>query len=377
MPNHPLSPGPPAVADPGRAVAMTPAISSGGRKAFGVFLPVANGGWIISSATPALDGLWRQNLSAATAAEAAGLDFVMSMSKWRGFGGVTDHWGTSMDSLTMMAGIAQATSRIKIWATLHTLLHNPAVAAKMITTLDHISGGRAGLNIVAGAYKAEFDQMGAWDDSLDHDARYELAEEWTTVVKRLWAEHAVDFDGRFFTMKGCVSDPKPLSRPRPDLICAGMSDRGLRFAVRAADVCFIGGRTEQERRDASRRAKTIAAESGLTTRTYMMCTVIHADTDAAAEALAETYRDGVDMGAVIEMLKSWGVPPERLVPVAQAQGAFMTKTVVGAPATCAAEIETFLSYCELDGVMLIFPDYVTGLRMFGDEILPGLRRVFA
>ena len=53
----------------------------------------------------------------------------------------------------------------------------------MIATLDHISGGRAGLNIVAGAYQGEFAQMGAWDESLDHDGRYDLAQEWTQIVK--------------------------------------------------------------------------------------------------------------------------------------------------------------------------------------------------
>jgi pyrimidine oxygenase len=93
-------------------------ISPRGRKAFGVFLPVANGGWIISSTAPRLDGLWRQNLEAALAAEAAGMDFVMSMGKWRGFGGDTDHWGTSMESVTMMAGIAQAASRTYMMCTL-------------------------------------------------------------------------------------------------------------------------------------------------------------------------------------------------------------------------------------------------------------------
>ena len=343
-------------------------------KAFGVFLPVANGGWIVSKTTPRLDGLWRQNLEAALAAEKAGLDFVMSMGKWRGFGGETDHWGASLESVTMMAAIAQATDRIKVWATVHALLHNPVVTAKMITTLDHISSGRAGLNIVAGAYRAEFDQMGAWDERLDHDDRYDLAEEWTGLVKRLWTEHEVNFHGRFFRLKNCVSDPKPLSTPRPALICAGMSERGLRFAVRAADICFVGGRTLEERRSASRRAREIAGEQGLTTRTYMMCTVIHADTDAAAEALVQRYRDGVDMAAIIEMLKSWGAPPERLTALAESQGPFMTKTVVGAPATCAAEIEAFMGWCELDGLMLIFPDYVEGARMFGTEILPRLRR---
>ncbi len=347
--------------------------SPGTRHDFGVFLPVANGGWIISSTTPPLDGLWKQNLEAAVTAEQAGLDFVMSMGKWRGFGGETNHWGTSMESLMMMAGIAQATSRVKVWATVHTLLHNPAVTAKMITTLDHISGGRAGLNIVAGAYKQEFDQMGAWNPNLSHDGRYALAEEWTTIIKRLWSEPSVDFDGKFFQMKDCVSDPKPISRPRPDLICAGMSERGFRFSVRESDACFIGGRTPDERRDASRRAKAVAAEYGTSIKTYAMCTLIHAETDAKAEALVQKYAQGADMAAIIAMLQSWGVPPEKLSSAANQQGAFMTQTAVGSPATCAEKIEEFLTYCELDGLMLIFPDYVEGLKMFGSEILPGLR----
>jgi len=344
---------------------------------FGVFLPVANGGWIISDTTPKLDGLWKQNLAAAVTADEVGLDFVMSMGKWRGFGGETNHWASSMESITMMAGIAQATKRVKVWATAHTLLHNPVVIAKMITTLDHISGGRAGLNIVAGAYKDEFDQMGAWDESLDHDDRYVLAEEWTDIIKRLWAEPSVTHDGRFFHLKDCVSDPKPLSRPRPDLICAGMSDRGFRFSVRESDACFIGGRSMDELRDASRRAKAVAAEMGTTIKTYAMCTVIYAETDAKAEALVDYYREGADMGAIINMLRSWGVPPDRLSAVADAQGPFMTQTVVGSPATCAEKVEHYASYAELDGLMLIFPDYVEGLKMFGSEILPRLHAVAA
>jgi len=346
-----------------------------GKKDFGVFLPVANGGWIISDTTPKLDGLWKQNLAAAVTADEVGMDFVMSMGKWRGFGGDTNHWGSSMESVTMMAGIAQATKRVKIWATAHTLVHNPAVIAKMITTLDHISGGRAGLNIVAGAYKDEFDQMGLWDDSLSHDDRYVLAEEWTDIIKRLWSEPSVTHEGRFFQMKDCVSDPKPLSRPRPDLICAGMSDRGFRFSVRESDACFIGGRSYDELRDASRRAKTVAEEMGTNIKTYAMCTVIHADTDAKADALVEHYREGTDMGAIINMLKSWGVPPERLSTVAEAQGPFMTQTMVGSPATCAEKVEHYMDYCELDGLMMIFPDYVDGLKMFGSEILPRMHTV--
>jgi pyrimidine oxygenase len=264
---------------------------------------------------------------------------------------------------------------VKIWATMHALLHNPAVAAKMIATLDHISGGRAGLNIVAGAYRGEFEQMGAWDDSLTHDDRYALTEEWTTLVKRLWSEPSVTHEGRFFQFKDCESNPKPLSKPHPDLIAAGMSDRGFDFAVREADACFIGGRTAEERRDSSRRAKAVAEKYGKSIKTYAMCTIIFAETDAKAEALVEHYKDGADMGAILNMLRSWGLSADRLSTVAASQGPFMTQTSVGSPATCAEKVEEFLEYCELDGLMLIFPDYVEGLKMFGSEIMPRLHAV--
>ena len=213
--------------------------------------------------------------------------------------------------------------------------------------------------------------------TLPGEHRYALAEEWTTIVKRLWSEDGVDFAGKYFTMKDCQSKPKPLSRPRPELICAGMSDRGFQFSVREADACFIGGRSRQEHREASRRAKALAASLGRTVRTYAMCTIIHAESDAGAEALVRRYAEGADIGAILAMLASWGVPAERLQAVAEAQGAFMTETLVGSPATCREKVEAFMTECELDGLMLIFPDYVEGLAMFGSEILPSLRAVFA
>src|SRR5258708_36900886 len=184
-----------------------------GYKDIGVFLPVAKGGWIISKNTPRLDGCWKQNLDAALVAEEEGLDFVMSMGKWRGFGGETNHWGTSMESVTMMAGIAQATKRVKIWATMHTILHNPVVAAKMITTLDHISNGRAGLNIVAGAYRGEFEQMGEWDEAIGHDGRYALSDEWLGHVKVFWGERRVRFPGQSFNAPSLGRGPQPVLVP--------------------------------------------------------------------------------------------------------------------------------------------------------------------
>ena len=342
-------------------------------KEFGVFLPVANGGWIVSRTTPVLDGGWAQNRDAALLAESEGFDFVMAMGKWRGFGGDTGHWGTSLEAVTMMAGIAAVTSRVKIWATLHATLHNPAVAAKMIATLDHISGGRAGLNIVAGAYRGELEQMDAWDENLSHDARYDLTEEWTGLVKRLWTAPSVSFEGKHFTFQDCVSEPKPLHPPF--LICAGMSKRGFDFSVRECDGCFIGGSDRGETRAASLRAKALAASLGKTIKTYCMMTVITAETDVEAEARAQEYRDVWDEGAGLGMLESYGLSGNAMT--ARARDAFMTQTVVGSPATCASQIEQFMRDCEIDGLMFIFDDYQEGLCVTGRDILPALRKAFA
>jgi pyrimidine oxygenase len=178
-------------------------------------------------------------------------------------------------------------------------------------------------------------------------------------------------------MKDCQSKPKPLSKPRPEIVCAGMSDRGFQFSVREADVCFIGGRTPDERRDASLRAKKAAEAMGKTVKTYAMCTVIHGDTDAKAaghgRALQGRRRHGRDPGHAGQLGRAGRQAGHR----AAQQGAFMTHTVIGSPATCREQIEEFVTDCELDGLMLIFPDYVEGLTMFGSEILPGLRAVYS
>ncbi|MDC9604919.1 LLM class flavin-dependent oxidoreductase [Xenorhabdus griffiniae] len=351
------------------------------KKEFGVFLPIAKGGWIISKNTPLLDASYKQNREAAILADQIGLDFIMSMGKWRGFGGETDHWGCSLESVTMMAGIAEVTHRAKLIATVHAGLHNPAVTAKMIATLDHISQGRAGLNIVSGSFRDEFEQMGAWDDSLNHDQRYAMTEEWTQVIKRLWREKQVNHEGTYFHLRQCVSEPKPLSLPYPYLVCAGQSEQGLRFSVRHTDVCFIGGKDETETRNISLTAKRIAAEYNTTAKTFCMCTVICAETDAYAETLAQFYRQGLDVEAVKNMMHSFGVDTDGKcnanAMIERSQNAFMTHTAIGTPDTCYKQITNLMRTCELDGVMLIFPDYIKGLKIFGDQILPKLREEFA
>ncbi|PHM22658.1 Putative enzyme with luciferase-like ATPase domain (fragment) [Xenorhabdus innexi] len=109
-----------------------------------------------------------------------------------------------------------------------------------------------------------------------------------------------------------------------------------------------------------------------------MCTIICAENDAYAKTLAQFYRQGLDVEAVKNMMHSFGVDMDgkNNAMVERSQNAFMTHTAIGSPETCYRQLSDLLRSCELDGVMLIFPDYIKGLKIFGDEILPKLRAEF-
>lgn len=358
------------------ALRRAPLPSDRGGKDLGLFLPIANGGWILSSSAPKLDGSYAYNREVAKLADECGYDFIMSMAKWRGYGGVTQHWRYSLDSQMLMAALAEVTKSVKVWATVHTLLQNPAVTAKMIATLDHISGGRAGLNVVTGSYKGEFEQMRAWRYELDHDARYALAEEWIHAIKALWTEPSVTYRGRYIELEDCESDPKPLSKPF--LVCAGASERGMRFTIDEMDAIFLSGSDEAGLAKNSRRAKAMAGEAGRTIKTYTMMTLVMGDTDSEAQRLAERYVEGFDEGAYRGMMRAYGQldlgRPNEFTN--KARSGFMAAHLIGAPQTVAARLANLLAEADLDGAMLIFPDYIAGVPLFARHGLPEIRARF-
>lgn len=341
---------------------------------YGIFLPIGSGGWIVSETAPHPEATYEYNREAAVLAEAHGFDFIMSMGKWRGYGGTTGHWEHTLESMTMMAGLAEATERVKVWATIHANLFHPALAAKMFTTLQEVSGGRAGMNIVVGSYAREFEQMGLWRQDLDHAGRYRYTEEWATALRRLWTEDSVTLDGEFFQLDDCRSLPHP--GPLPTLVGAGRSPAGLGFQARHCDGSFLTAQDLPGLREASRRVKEGAARQGRSIRTYSMLTVVMDETDAAAEARRAEYGRGADIEAIVNMKRSWGLPLEKalsLTAECPEDEAFQTPFVTGSPETVAERVRALVEEAELDGLMLIFPDYHADLRAFGERVMPLLR----
>ena len=341
---------------------------------YGTFLPIGNGGWIMSETAPHPQATYEYNRAAAVAAEEIGLDFIMSMAKWRGYGGRTDHWGRTLESMTMMAALAEATERVKVWATVHTNLFHPALVAKMFATLDQISCGRSGMNVVVGAYEHEFSQMGQWRSDFTHDDRYRYTREWFELVEALWTQDSVTAHGEFFTLDDCQSRPHPAVRPT--VISAGRSPAGKAFQAAHCDGSFLTAPDLPGLREAVEEVKALAAGHGRTIRTYAMLTVVLAETDAAARARFMEYGRGYDAEAITGMKLSWGLPLERAISMTagdEAHEAFQTAVVVGGPRSTTEQVLDLVGSTGLDGVMLVFPDYLQDLRPFGELVLPGLR----
>jgi pyrimidine oxygenase len=343
-------------------------------KDYGIFLPIGNGGWMLSTTAPHPEATYAWNRRAAVHAENIGLDFIMSMAKWRGFGGTTDHWGRSLESMTMMSALAEATSRVKIWATMHANVHNPAVAAKMYTTLQEVSGGRAGMNIVNGAYAGEFEQFGVWGADLSHADRYIMTELWAEAVIRLWTEDSVTMHTPFFDLIDCQSRPHP--DVRPTIISAGKSEDARKFQAKYADGAFLAADSLDEMRGLSRDVHGRAAAHGRTCKTYSMLTVVQDETDELAAKKVRQWGAGLDREALALMRASWGVPQDQArawAAGAVGEAAFQTPYVAGSAKTITEHITYIVGEAGLDGLMLIFPEYDNDMLLFGETVLPALR----
>src|SRR5258708_26262393 len=104
------------------------------------------------------------------------------MTKLRGFGGKSEFWDHNPESFTLMAAFGAVTEKIQLYASVAVLTIPPPIVARMTSTIDSISGGRFGVNIVSGWAKAEYEQMGLWPGEEHFAQRYDYSTEYLTIM---------------------------------------------------------------------------------------------------------------------------------------------------------------------------------------------------
>jgi alkanesulfonate monooxygenase SsuD/methylene tetrahydromethanopterin reductase-like flavin-dependent oxidoreductase (luciferase family) len=351
----------------------------------GVFGTNCSNACAITTAETTFTPTFDHNVKIARQLEAAGWECMVPIARWRGFGGPTNFNGENMDTFTWAAALAAVTTNLQFFSTTHIPTMHPIVATKMATTIDHISKGRYGLNLVTGWFTPEMEMFGV--PMMEHDTRYDYADEWMEIVTQLWKRNGVDFDGKFLRVKDAFSEPKPFNAAgRPILICAGASGKGMNFTAKYCDFNF-GFMQDMESGAAwVKKVKTVAKEEfNRDLGTFTSCPIV----------VRETEKEAQDYYNYYVMEKGDWEACENIARVLQVQSQnhsdemyqkFKARfiagwggwPIVGSPEQVTDKLIE-LSKTNVNGALLTMVDYNEELPFFNERVMPllkqaGLRR---
>ncbi|MGO1992152.1 MAG: LLM class flavin-dependent oxidoreductase [Corynebacterium sp.] len=235
------------------------------------------------------------------------------------------------DPLPLVAAMATVTEHLGFGLTTGTAFEHPVPFARRASTLDHLTGGRLGWNVVTGYLPsaAQNTQSHGQLDTFEHDARYDHADEYLEVLYKLWEGsweddavradpltgiytdpakvHPINHHGKHYTVPGVhVSAPSP--QRTPVVFQAGASSRGSTFAATHAEAVFVAAPTKEtltavvdnltaKLQDAGRSRQDVVI--------YALLTVITDETDELAQAKATEYRNYVDPEGSLVLMSGW------------------------------------------------------------------------
>jgi dimethylsulfone monooxygenase len=345
-------------------------ILGGNTLKLGFFSPNCSGGMAVTKVPERWVNNWDNNIALAKLADEAGIEFLLPIARWIGYGGETDFHGNVLETITWATGLLAHTSRINVFATVHTAFIHPIVAAKQLATADQLGHGRLGLNVVAGWNKPEYDAFGI-----------ALAQEWLEAIRQIWAaDRPFNFDGQFFHMTGVYGFPHPYEGLPPIMNAAG-SGEGRAFAVANADYLFAISvdleKSKTEVADIKAKAAAVGRDTGVFTLCHCVCRPTQREAEEYYAHYANEYADwgAVDNLMTLQGLHAQSFPPEALRTM---RGRFAaghgTYPLVGDPDTVARQLAE-VSAAGFAGTTLSFVDYVKEFPYFRDEVIPRLERM--
>lgn len=282
-----------------------------GRFELGLFYPSARSVHMLSEA--AFDNpdpcVLANHTAMAQAAEQAGLDYAFLADSWGAVGpeaAAIEYMDPVLFAPLVAPVLFAATQRIRIVTTMHLTWLHPLVVARMGACLDQLSGGRWGLNMVAGAGFNE-DLAASANPITDHDARYEAADEAIQIILQVWQNRGrVDFDGKHYTVHGGLVGPYPVQQPHPALISAGASGPGRAIASKYASYVFLPGKASKEmitqRKAQIREGAEAAGRDPDDIKFLLHASVLVRETQEEVDEAVRHLRAGVKRSAVAEYM---------------------------------------------------------------------------
>jgi FMN-dependent oxidoreductase (nitrilotriacetate monooxygenase family) len=335
------------------------------------------------------------------------------------------------DPLALVPIIAGATRQLGIGVTAALTYEHPYTFARRISTLDHLTKGRIGWNIVTGYLDSAARNLGL-QQQLAHDQRYDLADEYLDVVYKLWEKsweddavvrdkargvyadpakvHPIRHAGRHYTVPGIhLCEPSP--QRTPFLYQAGASPRGMAFAARHAEATFVSGpsiKVVKRYVDDTRAAVRAAGRDGDALLVYAQALIVTAPSSEEAHAKFDDYQRHVDIDAALALLSGWtGVDFSRIAldasidyieteagrsALASLSAADPSRSwtvreaarfiglggrgpiLVGSPSEVADQLEAWMEQTGVDGFNLAFAIAHDSMRDVVELIVPELER---
>lgn len=340
------------------------------------------------------------------------------------------HTVTSFEPLTLLSALAGATDRIGLVATASTTFDQPYHIARRFASLDHISGGRAGWNIVTTANPDAALNFG-YESHMDHDARYVRAREFYDVVTGLWDSfaddafvrdvdngiyfdparmHVLDHKGPSLTVRGPLNIARPV-QGWPVIVQAGSSDAGRQLAAETAEMIFgasasleigkqfyadvkqrmvnvgrepgslkilpaafvvVGDTIEQARERRAFLDSLVHYDSGIGSLNSMLdYDVSGFDPDGPLPEIPDTNAGKSQRQRLVDLARAENLTIRQL---AQKAGSYAGLAFVGTPTSIADEMEQWLVEEGADGFIVMFPWLPGGLDDFVDRVVPELQR---
>lgn len=337
----------------------------------GLFLPNESWAEFPTLAPTTTEWTYEYNRRAALTAEQAGFSFALPAGRWKGLQGDSLNWrGASLDTITLTAGLLEATERITILTTIHTNVFNPVVAAKFGADMDQIGRGRWGMNIVSGWGRHEFAPMGI--ELLDHKERYVYTAEWLDIVRGLWEHGVFSYAGKHFTIDEATAWPRPAQNPRPLLVNAGQSYTGMRFSVEQVDYAFTFPANRQ-------KFAQICSDVGRDVGFIGTKRILLGRTDDEAHSLAAEICAKADKAALrAHYIAAGAATDETIDDLLKTQADydkyFLGDAIVGSPDTVAAGLAEWAVTYRPNAVTLLFYNCIDDVTTFAEQVIPLLAK---
>ena len=348
---------------------------NGNRFRLGLFAANCASGLAVTTVSERWDASWENNVALAQMADEAGIEFMLPLARWKGYGGDTDFHARTFETITWATGLLAATDEITVFGTIHVPLVHPIFAAKQMATAHHVGEGRFGLNVVCGWNDPEFEMFAI--PQREHDERYAYGQEWLDVVRKIWStDGSFDFDGEFLQLRRVSGEPKPYAGVEPVLMNAGFSPAGRDFGARNCDFLFTfilnpGTGSGDVEKIAAMAAK-YGREVSVVTTSYVVCRPTTAEADEYHRYYVDENADWDAVERLMELQGALKQPPfiQDILRRRYAGGHGMYP-VVGDPDAVAQKLGR-LAEAGFAGSTIAFVNYLDEFPYFRDEVLPRL-----